>query len=71
MDPAVCQDLYLLPGLLFLEKMGMEGECSVSLVELEGKKEIDVTNGCVCPGVLIILSSPMHPPCLLPSKDAL
>lgn len=76
MDPAIHQGLYVLPGLLFLEEMGMEGKCSVSVavsvvVELEGKEEIDVTNGCVCHGVFITLSSPMHPPCLLPSKDTL
>lgn len=31
MDPATCQDLDLLTGLLFLEEMCMEGKCSVGL----------------------------------------
>lgn len=31
MDPATCQDLHLLTGLLFLEEMCMEGRCSVGL----------------------------------------
>lgn len=41
------------------------------MLELEGKEEMDVTNGCVFQGVFSISSSPMHPPCLLLSKDTL
>lgn len=46
MDPATCQDLHLLTGLLFLKEMGMEGTCSVCLGGVSSGGAGREGNGC-------------------------